>query len=121
MRRDLIDCLDSAGVDNIEYFDAIIKDMASGEEHSDFMAFNIVGVVSAADMENSTLRGTSSSTMIDVDFDSLAIDKERAAPFKLFRLAENVSAIIVNEGVKDAVEKHQVPGMVFYDPEDWSG
>jgi len=121
MRDDLVEALQSAGVDNLQLFPAVIRDPESGAEHKNYKAFNIVGVVSAADMAKSQLMGTSDSTMIDVDFDSLAIDEQRAAPFRLFRLAESVNAIIVDDAVRNAVERRGIPGMVFYDPEDWSG
>ena len=121
MRDDLIEALHAAGVDNIQFFDAVIRDTIKNQDHTNFKAFNIVGLVSAADMNKSTLMGTSDSEMIDVDFDSLAIDEKRASQFKLFRLAENVSAVIVDEVVKNEIERREIPGMVFYDPSDWSG
>ena len=80
-----------------------------------------MGVVSAADMDASELMGTSDSTMIDADFDSLVIDEERAGSFKLFRLAESINAIIVSDAVRLEIEGRAIPGMVFYDPGDWSG
>ncbi|MFH1175747.1 MAG: DUF1629 domain-containing protein [bacterium] len=121
MRDDLIEALQAVGVNNLQLFEAIIRDPVTGREYSNYKAFNIVGVVSAADMEKSVLMGTSDSKMIDADFDSLVIDEKRAAPFRLFRLAENVSAIIVDDVVKKEVECRGIPGMVFYDPRDWSG
>ena len=121
MRDDLIEALRSVGVDNLELFDAVIVDPTTGEEHHNFKAFNIIGAVAAADLSKSIVANTSDSTMIDMDFDSLAIDERRAAPFRLFRLAESVDAIIVDEAVKIAVEQRQIEGMVFYDPADWAG
>jgi uncharacterized protein DUF1629 len=121
MRDDLVEALQSVGVDNLQLFGAVIKDPSTGAEHTNYKAFNIVGVVSAANLEKSVLMGTSDSEMIDVDFESLAIDESKAQGHHLFRLAESVNAIIVDEIVKDAVEARGIPGMVFYDPEDWSG
>lgn len=121
MCNDLIEALRVAGVNNLQLFPAIVRDPATGTEHNNYQAFNVVGVVSAADMDNSVLMGTSESKMIDVDFDSLALDEKKAAPFKMFRLAENVSAIIVAKSVKEEVERRKIPGMRFYNPADWSG
>lgn len=42
--------LSSAGVSNIQYFDAVLKDPVSGKEFLDYKAFNIVGLVACADM-----------------------------------------------------------------------
>jgi|SRR2546429_5997063 len=121
MRDDLVEAVHSAGVDNLQLFSAVIKDPSTGAQHTNYKAFNIVGVVAAADMDKAVLMGTSDATMIDVDFDALAIDDNKAAQFRIFRLAESVSAIIVDAAVKEEVERRAIPGMVFYEPGDWSG
>jgi hypothetical protein len=121
MRDDLIQVLTSSGVNNIQYFDAILVDPESGTEYTNYKAFNIVGLVSAVDMKNSELMGTSESTIGDLDFHSLVIDEMRTSGLMLFRLAENISAIIVHENVKTAIEKSGIPGFVFYGPGEWSG
>jgi hypothetical protein len=121
MRNDLIEALDACGIDNLEYFDAVVVDPTTGVQHHDYKAFNIVGAVAAADMAKSIRADTSDSTLVDVDFDSLAIDPNKAGRFRLFRLAESVDAIIVDDVVKKEIENRQIPGMTFYDPADWSG
>jgi hypothetical protein len=121
MRDDLVAALQSVGVDNLELFDAVIRDPATGKDHTNYKAFNIIGLVAAADMAGSVLMGTSKSTLIDADFEQLAIDEKKAAPFRLFRLAESVSAIIVDQVVRATVEQRGIEGMEFYDPADWSG
>jgi len=121
MRDDLIEALHAAGVDNLQLFPAVIKDPATGAEHTNYKAFNIVGVAAAADMAKSVRMPTTDSTMIDVDFESLAIDEKKASTFRLFRLAESVNAIMVDDVVKGEVKRRGIPGMVFYKPENWSG
>ncbi len=121
MRDDLVEALQSAGVDNLQLFPAVIKDPTTGTEHKNYKAFNIVGVVAAADMAKSSVMPVSDSTMIDVGFERLAIDEAKAAAFRLFRLAESVSAIIVDDVVKSEVKRRAIPGMVFYKPENYSG
>lgn len=121
MRDDLAEALAAAGVDNLQLFPAVIRDPSTGIQHTNFKAFNVVGVIAAADMAKSERMATTDSQMIDVDFRSLAIDEKKAAPFRLFRLAESVNAIIVDDVVKAEVERRGIPGMVFYEPEDWSG
>jgi hypothetical protein len=121
MRDDLIEALRAAGVDNLQLFGATIVDPATGLRHTNYKAFNIIGLVTAADMAKSVRAATSDSMLIDVDFDSLAIDKSKANPFRLFRLAESVDAIIVDSVVKNEVELRGIPGMVFYTPDTWSG
>jgi len=121
MHDDLVSALEAVGVDNLQLFAAVIEDPTNGVKHTDYKAFNVIGVVAAADMSKSVTMGTSDSTLIDVDFESLAIDEKKAAPFRLFRLAENISTLVVDEAVKSEVERRGIPGMRFYDPADWSG
>jgi hypothetical protein len=121
MRQDLLDALAAAGVDNLQLFDAVLQDPQAAREHRDFKAVNVVGVASAADMEKSVMLGTSDSTMIDADFDQLVFDEKRPGGLFLFRLAENVSAIVVHEKVKHMIEERNIPGMTFYASGQWSG
>lgn len=121
MSAELRAALTAAGIDNIEYFPAILRDPKTKKEFTNYFAFNIVGAVAAADMGKSKLMGTSDSTMLDADFDSLVIDPDSARGMLLFRLAENLSAIITHESVKEVVEKREIPGIIFYAPEDWAG
>jgi hypothetical protein len=121
MRDDVADALRQGGVDNIQYFRAILRDPKSGREYSDYKAFNIVGVIACADMGTSELMGTSDSAMIDVDFSGLVIDESKTGGALLFRLGESVSAIVVHEKVKDSIEQRAIPGFVFYGPGEWSG
>src|SRR5437879_5549654 len=50
MRDDLVEALQSVGVDNLQLFAAVIRDPSTGTEHTNYKAFNIVGVLAAADM-----------------------------------------------------------------------
>ncbi len=121
IRHDLLSALTDAGVDNLELFDAVVREPWTGKSHTDYKAFNIVGLVSGADMGSSELMGTDYSELIDIDFHSLVIDEEKAQGKLLFRLAESVSAIVVSDRVREHVEKNGIPGMVFYGPGEWSG
>lgn len=121
MRDDVVAALRQAGVHNIEYFDAVLKDPDNGQEFTDYKAYNIVGLVACADLSASKLMDTNESDLLDMDFDSLVIDESRTGGALLFRLAENVSAIVVHDRVKRAIEASGVPGFLFYGPGEWSG
>lgn len=121
MHNSVYEALLAAGVDNLQAYDALIRDPIRGIEYKDFKAFNIVGVVSAADMDASTMMGTSDSTLIDADFDRLVIDESKCNGLLLFRLAENIGAIVVHERVKEEVEKRGIKGIFFYASGEWAG
>ena len=65
--------------------------------------------------------GESESEILDVDFDELCIDEEKAGGALFFRLGENVTAVIAHEKVADIVESKNIPGVKFLLPENWSG
>lgn len=121
MRSDLLQALAGAGVDNLQLYDAVLRDPQRGAEHRNYKAVNVVGVVSAADLAASRMMGTTDSTLIDADFHRLAFRGDVPSDLLLFRLAESVNAIVVHERVKTAIEAAAIPGMTFYASNEWSG
>ncbi len=122
IRVDLLQVLIDAGVDNLQLFEAVVRDTASGEEHKNYRAFNVVGVISAADMSESSVMHDGSLTGLDHDFANLVLDEQRIpSKLLLFRLAESVNAIIVHEKIKKTIEAQGIEGMVFYGSGEWSG
>jgi hypothetical protein len=121
MREDVINVLMGVGVNNIQFFDAIIYDPVTNKRYDNYKAYNIIGLVACADMLASELMKTSESLMTDTDFHALVIDESKTNGMLLFRLAENVSAIIVHKKVKNAIEAENIPGFIFYGPGEWAG
>lgn len=68
-RDDMLEALASAGVDNLEFYPAVLTDPASGRKWTDYKAVNIIGLVACADFEQSEWEAPSGSAIIDVDFD----------------------------------------------------
>jgi hypothetical protein len=93
MSKRLLDALRAASVDNLDTYAVRLRDPVSGEVYDDFVAFNLVGVVSAADREG----------------------------IKMFRLAESRNAILIHGAVCDAIEDAGIDTLTFYEPEDWAG
>jgi hypothetical protein len=121
MNDDVAAALTAAGVDNLQTFKAVLIDPESGKQFTNYRAFNLVGKISAADMEQSTRMFESDDTMISVGFDSLVIDEAKTEGLRMFRLAENLGAIIVDERVKSEVEGRGIRGIFFYPSGEWSG
>jgi hypothetical protein len=119
--KPMVAALEKAGVDNMETFPAILRDVESGAEHRDYFAVNIVGAVAAADLGRSEFDAPSGSRIVDVDFDSLVIDEKRAGDLLMFRLAECITAIVIHERVKQALESAKIPHLDFLPPEQWIG
>jgi hypothetical protein len=117
MSRRLGDLLPEFGVDNLQLFPAILTDVATGE-HYDYYAFNVVGLVSAADLTQSDHE--SSGHIGDTSFYSLAIDEQKMHDTLLFRLAENTAAILVHGSVRDYLVSNGFPDDMFVPPQDWA-
>lgn len=114
IREDLLVALKAAGVDNLELFDAIVRDPVTGTEHTCYKAFNILGLVRVADLFASKL---SDDGFLKV-YEGPISDKAKSAQILLFRPAESVNLIIVADKVRKEVLHHKVPGMEFYDPKE---
>ena len=100
-RDDLVKAMHEAGVDNLDLYDAVVIDPDTDERHSNYKAVNIIGLISAADMEQSEATVHTGGPVIDVDFDSLVVDESRAGGALIFRLAESTNAILVHEKLKN--------------------
>ena len=55
------------------------------------------------------------------DFFSLSVDEVKAKDLLLFRLAENVTAVLVHEQVKSAVEASGITNLTWFKSESWAG
>lgn len=114
MTKKLAKALQEAGVANIDEYDATIDDLTNGQTHTDYVAFNIVGLVAATDHANS-----------DYDaeirwFDQLALDESAPRETLLFRLKDAPYHIIVHERVKKYLEDAGFDSLQFTDPKKYS-
>ena len=111
----------AAGVDNLDVYSASLSDPASGVTHTGYKAVNNIGTVAAANLAESDFQAPSGSPLVDTDFDSLVIDEERAKGLLMFRLAECVTAIIIDERVMQRLNQDRIPYLDFVDPRSWIG
>lgn len=81
--------LQKMGVKNIETFDAVLKS-TDGQIIEGYKAFNLVGLVSYADVSKTNLQ--------------------------MFRIEENTSAIFVHEKVRAGIESAKIPFINFLEP-----
>ena len=120
-RDDLLSALKSAGVENLQLFDAVLIDPVANVRYETYKAVNVVGLIAAADLEKSEYSTPSGIPRIDTDFDSLALDPSKIKDTYMFRLAESVNAIVIRHNVKQAVEGAGIPYIDFVEPEEWFG
>jgi hypothetical protein len=108
-----------AGVDNLDVYDAVLRSEDGKVEYKGFKAFNLLGLVRAADLKKTVFNGPPGTRLIDASIDSLAIDPDKARGILMFRLMENVSAVIVHERVKRFIEPMNFPYVQFTEPKNW--
>jgi hypothetical protein len=121
MSRRLLKVLQECGVSNLDSYEAVITDEASGKQFKSHVAFNLIGAVAAADDQKTNYLKGNPSRMIDADIESLSIDSDKARGVLLFRLAESVNGIVAHARVKEAVEASGIGAIAFLPPEEWIG
>lgn len=102
-----------AGVDNVIGYEAILRSQDGNIEYRGFKAVNIIGKIRAAGKGTNF---TGDSRLIDASMDGLVIDTERTLGLLMFRLAEKLGTVVVNDKVKRAIEDKNFPSIVFRDP-----
>jgi hypothetical protein len=118
---EMVASLRAGGVDNLDLYDTRLFDPQNGQTYYNYKAVNIIGAVAAADLGKSNYSAPSGTALVDTDFDSLAIDEKKAKGLLMFRLAECVTAIIIDERVRQQLERDKIPYLDFLDPKDWMG
>jgi len=113
------EALKNAGVDNLDVYDAVLVSSADNVIIKGYKAFNVIGLVEAADLKATKFSPANPSRLIDASIDSLAIDPKKAKGLLLFRLAEYAGAVIVHASLKSALERANFPYLVFSEPKEF--
>jgi len=123
MSKELVDALHSAGVDNLDTYPVIIHSETGHPDCYDYLAVNIIGVIAAADMDQSEYDDDDDDDddfdgLFDVTFDSIVIDEKKAKGHLLFRMAESVSTVIIHEKIVNVLKEQGGFGLTFTEPEN---
>ncbi len=123
MSRRLVSALENAGVHHLQTFETVLTNVEGSNPppRNHYLAVNVLGLVAAADMKKSKFPAGTEETLISMDFDSLAIDEAKTMGFLMFRLAENTSAVLVHERVKNMVQEAGIDTLSWIPPERWAG
>lgn len=121
MSKRVLKAMQSAGVDNLDTYAVELLDPVSGKTHTDFVAFNVIGKIAAADATQTRFTPGVKERMVSADIDSLALDQATMRGALMFRLAESVNAIIVHDSVRQAILDAGIDTLTFLEPEEWAG
>lgn len=98
----IVDALRACGLENLQFYPAVLRDSGSGTEWP-YFAINILGCVAAADLKKSDWINLDGAARGDSVFMDLVLDQDKLPGLEMFRLAEDTGTIIVSERVKQAL------------------
>ncbi len=113
----LVEALHKAGVDNIDIYEAILVAPETKKVWKDYKAVNIVGKIECANLNKSEYDQDSEYPMIE--FEKLILDEKKIEGVKMFRLAENPSFILINEDVKEVIDRSKWVGLRILSLDDF--
>jgi hypothetical protein len=116
MSSSLVDALRQSGVDNIQSFRAILRNPSTREEWRNYLAVNVIGLLSCADMGKSKFTAIGGFGTGLVEFENLVLDRNRTVGALLFRLGESPKTIVIHGRVMEGVMRRlklPVEGYVF--------
>jgi hypothetical protein len=100
MRNDLIKAILSAGVDNIETFDAVVTDSVSGRQFTNYKYVHIIG-----ETDYIYVKGTP-------DEEGFALNEEMMGNLHIARI-KSTCLIVIDRVVRDAIEKAGIEDMHY--------
>ena len=118
MSKRLADALAEVGVDNLQLFPVILRNTVTGQVY-DYLAFKVVGLVAAADLNASESTVHDDKPVADMSFETLVIDETKTHSLLMFRLAENINALMVHDKVRKHILSKGIDTLTFTRPEDW--
>jgi hypothetical protein len=118
MSERMADAIKSARVDNIDFYPVVLTHKKSGKTYR-YFAYNIIGLLSAVDMEASDLTFYDKRVFGHASIHNLVLDENKINDLLIFRLKEQSSTVIVHERVKQALEKAGIDRVNFIKPENY--
>jgi hypothetical protein len=109
MNEEMVAAFNSVPVSNLDTYPAILRDAQTGKEWK-YFAFNVLGLVKAADMDQSEGENLDGEMKLDSIFTTLVIDTSKVGRQDIFRLMESGN-IIISERAKKALDS--IPFLKF--------
>jgi hypothetical protein len=109
IRKDFLEAVLAIGESGIKVLDAIITERHSGREHADFKFIT---------MEKIDLIDRTKKNYWEV---LIVLKTGDPAVQYLHMFYINDTSILVDENAKRSIEKHNINGIIYYDPEKYAG
>ncbi len=115
IHRDLLGKLVGAGVDNIQAFDAVLHHPSGGVMRTDYVAFNVVGLVATSELAAQVMANYEELEFETDEIEGITVDVSRIPEgILLARLADRVGRILVNDRLRDRIDTGPESGLVFF-------
>jgi hypothetical protein len=110
-----LEALKKCGIDNFQSFPAKLINPDTGQSWEDYLAFNVVGLVKAADMEKSDfdtlMEGDDDGIEVPlVAFRDVVLEKAKTNGMDMFRMAESPVALVISEKIVDFLSANKPKG-----------
>ena len=111
--------LDAAGVDNIQFLEAVLRVDDSELTHvGDYWVGNVVGLVSCINRDKSPIEP---DAPVSGSLRAFHVDFAESHRFLLFRLAEDNRLIVISERLRTALQAADLHGLLFQDTVTYEG
>lgn len=104
VHRDVAEVLREAGVDNIDFYPAVLFD--GTRAYDEYLLCNVIGLVDAVDKRRSKTR--------------MVLDEKKTGGLGLFRLKQRPSLVVIDERVRMRLAARAFPYLHIVRPEDFA-
>ena len=111
--KQLLQVLRESGVDNIDTYPCVIRNLITGEVHKNYSVVNIIGKIACIDRAQSELVFATGSTDDILGYDSIVLDERKIGGARLFLLAEMPVQIVAHRSVAEAITAAGMTGIEF--------
>lgn len=113
----MVEVLMASAIDNLDLYPArIVYD--TGEQY-DVFAVNILGLVSVVDRSKSNITSYDGTFKMASSIRGFTVDPNKAMDFSLFRIAEKSTTVLVQDGIRRAIEAAGINTFTFVDSQNW--
>ncbi len=112
--------LESAGVDNVDYYPVRVVNEVTKEVREGYYEANIVGVIDCLDRDASEIERSPLNPRMIRGISKMVLNPKQISGELLFRLEDIKGIVLAHKKVKTAVEKAKLTGVVFLAPDAYS-
>lgn len=119
VRKDVAEALQAIGVDNVQYYPAVLHDRARNQRWDDYLVGNVIGLMDVIDMKKSVL-DPDSPPEIAMLFETMVLDEKKCRGAMMFRLMHRQNLIVISDRVANQLRSKNYRFLHIVPPEDFA-